>query len=128
MAEKAPPAPKVDMAAVTLALHKRGKRPPEIAELLGCGLSTVYRRLDKAAELELLGRLPKFYEFTPRLDCRCADDPIKLGAKIVCVNCQASGWDFHPGLHADPLPKDKKVPESAALGGGKGRRTKRAGA
>lgn len=123
-----PPEPKVDLTAVTLALFRRGKRPPEIAELLDCALATVYRRLEKAREAEAMGKLPPAYAFKPRTECNCKDDPIKVGAKIVCVNCCASGWDFHPDLHAEALPRDKKAPAVDDLGGGKGRRQKAAGA
>ena len=114
--------PAVDLEAVALALLHRGKTVREIAGLIGVTTKTVYNYLGRARARGLMGRLPGPREFAPRLDCTCKDDPLRPGEKIVCVECCASGWDFHPGLHARPLPRDKRPPQDDGLEGGKGRR------
>jgi len=116
--------PQVDMPSVALALEKRyGKSAREIAEMLGVSLSTVYRWQAKAAELGAAP--PPDYAFRPRVDCKCAEQPIKMGEKLVCVNCCASGWDFHPAMHGAPLPKDKKPPAPDEPGGKGGKKARR---
>jgi hypothetical protein len=98
----------VDVAAVALALLRRGFGTFATAEKIGLSQRTVQRLLHKARRDELMGRCPKAYEFTPRLECRCNRNPIRLGEVIVCVWCCSSGWDFHPDMHADPLPRERK--------------------
>jgi hypothetical protein len=111
----------IDLAAVCVGLRARGFSVRDIVEMTGVSQRTTYRYLERGREQGLLnGRVPKSWEFSPRLDCRCETDPIKLGALLVCVGCCSCGWDFHPAMHAEPLPKDppKKYQPSPGLRGG----------
>ena len=111
-------APAVDIRAVAYALFFHGRKNREIAEALGKSEKTISDWLSKAALAGLLDRPPSKWEFGIRLNCVCADDPIKPGEKLVCVVCCASGWDHHPAMHAQPLPRDRKVPQAGGLKGG----------
>jgi hypothetical protein len=114
------PGPEIDLKAVALALLHRGKSVREVAELIGRSKTTVYDWQNQAYEEGLMGKLPRPYEFATRLDCTCEDDPLRPGELIVCVNCCSSGWDFHPGLHAQPLPKDRRHRREKLKGGSGG--------
>lgn len=109
---------KVDLKHVAYALFFHGRRNREIAEALGKSEKTVSDWLNKAALAGLLDRPPSRWEFGLRLDCRCDDEPIRPGEKLVCVVCCSSGWDHHPLMHAKPLPKDRKPPKDDGLKGG----------
>lgn len=112
--------PAVDLPSVALALFHKGWTNRKIAEALGVDEKRVGRWITKAVDDGLMGRLPPAHAFNTRLNCTCEENPLKAGELLVCVECQASGYDWHPKLHANPLPKDKKPPKADGLRGGTG--------
>jgi hypothetical protein len=113
------PGPPIDVKAVAIGLAVRGFKVKDIVEMVGKSKSTVYQWINDAWDAGLMGRMPKHYEFTPRLECRCADDPIKLGELFVCVHCCQSGFDYRPEMHGKPLPPERKAyrPDAKLKGG-----------
>lgn len=118
--DEAPDEPAVDLRAVVIALAIRDVAPKEIAEKTGVPVAKVYRWVNKAFEDGLMGKAPHAREFGLRTECSCRENPLKPGELIVCVVYTASGYDFHPAMHADPLPKDRRAYKPIALRGGSG--------
>ncbi len=112
--------PKVDLKAVVIALAIRDVAPKVIAEKTGVPVKKVYRWVNKAFEDGLMGKAPNAREFGLRTECTCRQNPLKPGETIVCVSCTSSGWDHHPAMHAEPLPKDRKAYRPSHLKGGSG--------
>jgi len=118
--DDAPDEPAVDLRAVVIALAIRDVAPKEIAEKTGVPASKVYRWINKAFEDGLMGKAPHAREFGLRTECTCRENPLKPGELLVCVVCTSSGWDHHPGMHASPLPRDRRAYKPSNLRGGSG--------
>lgn len=118
--DDAPDEPVIDLRAVVIALAIRDVAPKEIAEKTGVPVAKVYRWINKAFEDGLMGKAPHAREFGLRTECTCRENPLKPGTTIACVSCCSSGWDHHPAMHADPLPKDRRSYKPSSLKGGSG--------